>query len=286
MASENENENEPVEIVERASVTPAGDDEETVDAGDAAEGGAETGDEGEAEPVTRGPKEQIVRRQSTSTTEEDEDDNSNETPREKARRHEIERLKGLIRKDRTSEIMGGMTAPGVPKKELPADKAAVLQKYKPDELNHLREVLPILAEEAGYVRSDQLAGQSYNERASAELDSFLEKHPEYLPENDKDNMLWGQFQNEFAMYRQPPDPKTFKRIFERVHRDVFGIKVAGEGKGATVAAQRKVASASHAGASAPARAVTSTRPKTNTSGLRLDMLKGFSEDEIADLSGE
>lgn len=292
-------ENEPVETVVQAHVEPSTDDE-TVEApaGDAPEG-AESEVEGELEGGGPQPKEKLVRR---PTPDEITPENpkapaeglpandlaevDGETPRERALRLEVTRLRTENRKERGAEFLGQNQNPPPVHKEIDPKKAEILKKYKPEEIQSLREVLPVLAEEMGYVRSDQLDANSYTEKASGELDTFLEKHQEYLPENDKGNVLWGRFQEEYKMYKQPTDPRDFRRIFDRIHKDIFGIKTTGEGKGAIQAAQRKVQSAAHAGASAPTRSVAPTRPKTNTSGLRLDMLKGFTDEEKADMTGE
>src|SRR5205085_1980645 len=121
---------------------------------------------------------------------------------------------------------------------------------------------------------------TYVDRANDELNSFLDKHKEYLPENDKDGILWTAFKTEYGLYKQPSNPKDFQKIFERIHRDVFGIKPAGALT--TVNAQReKVKVASHAGASPT---LPATREKKATpGGLRLDMLKGFTDEEKAEL---
>lgn len=278
---------EQVEITERVVIDPAEGEDDLTPEGEDPE---EESPEGNEEPGgAREPKEQIVVRQPAPTAEEsglaadDLAEVEGETPRERALRLEVTRLKKISRQERTTEIIGQNAAPHQPQKGPTPEMAKILEKYKPEEIQSLREVLPYLAEEMGFVRNDQLNANNYTEKASGELDAFLEKHPEYLPQNDKDNVLWGRFTQEYGMYKQPTDPRDFRKIFDRIHRDIFGIKAAGETKPTVTAAQRKVTSASHAGASTPPRSTVSTRPQSNTSGLRLDMLKGFSDEEIAEL---
>lgn len=87
------------------------------------------------------------------------------------------------------------------------------------------------------------------------------------------------------MYKQPQNPNDFKKIFNRIHTDIFGIKPIGD-KGALNAAKEKIKVASHSGASGPTRNVITPTRKANAAGLRLDMLKGFSEEEVAQMAGE
>lgn len=204
----------------------------------------------------------------------------NESQREYALRLELTKTRGLLRTQRTGEIMETIR-PGAPSATAPAlseHAQEVLGKYKPEELAALREVLPVLAEQMGFVRKDEIAGTSYAEKAQDALDGFLEKHPEYKPEHDPDGALWGAFKTEFGQYKQPTDPKDYRRLFEKVHTTVFGIQPGGALPKVS-AAQRKVQVASHAGASGPTAPSRQMRPGSGaSSGLRLDMLKGFDDE--------
>ena len=284
---------EPIKEIERVVIEPAEGDDDLVEAPEGAENEEDEAEEGDEDESPTGAKEQIVRRQPQKENEVPKTDDvkiseiEGETPREHALRLEVTRLKQLNRKERSNDILGkeGNSIPA--KREMSPESKAKLANYREEEINALRDVFPVLAEEMGFVRSDQLNAQSYSEKAGSELDTFLDKHPEYLPENDKDNVLWSRFQEEYKLFKQPENPKDFKKLFERIHKDIFGIKVAGEGMGAINAAQRKVNSASHAGASAPTRASGLHKaPARVSSGLRTDMLRGFSDDEIAELIGE
>lgn len=286
-----------VETTERIEIAPSGDGE-TVGASEGetpAEGGEpEAGEPAEGEAGE--PEEKLVRRPEPTATpaeptaETGVDENGGivqidgETPKEFALRLEVTRLKGSLRKERTEDLLGRPAPVQGATKEISPERAALLAKYKPEELNALREVLPLLAEDLGFVRSDQLKATEYNQTAEGELSSFLERHPEYDATNDKEGILWNRMKEEFAMYKPPQNPKDYRKILERAHRDIFGIKAVGD-KGTINAAQRKVQVASHAGASGPTRTVTTTRPKTNTEGLRLDQLKGFSPEDIAEMTG-
>lgn len=208
-----------------------------------------------------------------------------ESPREFAMRVELTKTRGLLRKERTGEIMDTIR-PGAPASapaQISEAAQAILAKYPKEQLDALKEVLPALAEGLGFVRKDELQGNTYAEKAQDALDSFLEKHPEYLPEKDPDGTLWGRFKEEFAIYKQPSDPKDYQRIFTKVHQTVFGIQAPAGGTLPKVQAQqKKVQVASHAGASSPTSSQRQMRPGGGAStGLRLDALRGFSDEDKA-----
>lgn len=207
-----------------------------------------------------------------------------ETPREFAYRIEIARLREDKRKEQVGEIM---TQPVIqPKKELSPEKKAVLGKYKPEDINTLKEVFDVMAEDMGFVRQDQLGAQTYQSKATEVLDDFLEKHPEYQPKNDPGNVLWERFKQEYSLYRPTQNPRDLKKILNKVHTEVFGIKpVAALNK--QDATKEKIKVASHGGTSRPSPSREGVkRASMVQTGLRTDMLKGFTDEEIADLTGE
>lgn len=269
-----------VNLVERVEVTPSDDDELVEGHPDSSQGE----EEGDDEEISKKPDELVQRKPATVPPKTPPAPVEGETPRERALRHEVERLRGENRKVRSEELLGTPPATQAKLKELTPEKASVLAKYKPEEISSLREVLPVLAEEMGYVRQDQLGAQTYQTTANEALNDFLTGHPEYLPENDKDNVLWTRFSEEYKNFKQPENPKMFSKIFERVHREVMGIQPAAN-LAPIKAAQEKVKVASHAGApSSTGINRPGNRPASKT-GLRTDMLKGFSDKEIAELEG-
>ena len=206
-----------------------------------------------------------------------------ESPREFAQRLEIARLRDKIRGGQTQELIPA--APASAKKELSPEKKAILAKFKPEDMATFKEALEVVGEEMGYVKKDDLGATTYQEKASEVLNNFLEKHPEYLPQNDPDSILWNAFKSEYAMYRPTQNPRDLAKILDKVHREVYGIKPAAA-LDKKVAAKKNVQVASHSGASRPSpqregvkRAVASSKEQ----GLRTDMLKGFSDEELEEL---
>ncbi len=302
MASEN---NEGVKHIERVEVTPAEGDDETIEAEETDpaspqgnEGGSD--DEGEVDPENDpadaspdGKPEGLKKRPTTPGNQTPaapaapEPTNQfgikrlpDETLREFGMRLELTKTRAMLRKERAGEILDTLR-PNAPSPasggQLSEAAQRVIGKYKPEELAALREVLPVLAGEMGFVRKDELAGSSYADKAQEELDAFVEKHPEYKPENDPEGATWAAFREEFADRKQPANPKELRKLFEKVHQSVFGIQAGGT-LPAVQAQQQKVQVASHAGASVPTAPARQRSGGGRGNGLRLDALKGFDEE--------
>ena len=296
------NTDEPeVKIIDRVEVAPAGDGEvvepeekETPDPDSSQDVKKdEKGDEeAEAEPEPEEPEtppEEPKEPEKPQNAAEIPDEKygevkrlEGETNKEFAYRIEISRLRGEKRKEQVGEIMQPPPQPA--KKELSPEKQKVLAKYKKEDLDTLKEVFDVMAEDMGFVRQDQLGATTYQQKATEVLDDFLEKHPEYQPKNDPGSVLWNAFRQEFSIYRPTQNPRDLKKILEKVHKEVFGIKPAAA-LNKQEAAKEKVKVASHSGSSRPQREGVK-RANQPIQGLRIDMLKGFSDEEIAEMTGE
>lgn len=202
-----------------------------------------------------------------------------ETPVERALRKEVERVKGLLRKEKSNELFVPSEVPPT-RKALSEDKKKILEKYDPEQLSELGVIIEAKAEEMGFVRKEELSAQNYSETADGQLQSFLDDHKEYLPENDKDSLLWNRFRDEFGLYKQPTNPKDFKKIFNKVHESIFGVQ-ATSNLNKINAQQQKIKTASHTGSMATRSSAPA--PKAPNTNIRYDMLKGFDEDELKEL---
>ena len=292
-----------VEITEHSSVEPAeGENEELVegspsggtegDAGaeDAGEAEGAEGEEGNGDAdatAAGGKKEQIIRRPApvTSTPASPGANNENaggrlegETPTEYARRLEIDRLRGLLRKDRSDEIRGAtpaQTQPVASKRESSPQEQEILKKYNPKVVEELKELFPIIASGMGFVRADELTVKSYQEKSDSVIQDWVKEHPEY-----EDQALWEQVKTNFQKFYKPPqNPEDYRIILNRIHQDIFNIRPVGD-RGAINAGKQKIEVASHSGNSASPRVVAPSRSSTpNANGLRLDALSGFTDEE-------
>jgi hypothetical protein len=290
-----------VKITERVEVAPAGDDEELI--GEEKETPADSSQpkntEEEKEEAKEEAKPESEETEETPEEETKESKNAAEIPDEKygdvkrldgetnkefAYRIEIARLREEKRKEQVGEIM--QPPPQQAKKELSPEKKKILEKYKPQDIETLKEVFDVMAEDMGFVRQDQLGATNYQTKATEVLDDFLEAHPEYQPKNDPGSVLWNAFRQEFAIYRPTQNPRDLKKILEKVHKEVFGIKPAAA-LNKQEAAKEKVKVASHSGSSKPQPSREGVRRQaTPIQEFRTDMLKGFTDEEIAELTEE
>lgn len=245
-----DNSSEPDENEEENETPAESSEEETNDVQDEPEETIET--ESEEEP------EQVAAIQKEPKPVE------GETPVERGRRLEIQRLKGLLRKERQDELfVAPQAAPIAQEDDIDLDAEQVKTFDK-------------LARKLGFVKKDDQVA----ERNDDVFQSFLEEHSEYDPTNDKDGTLWTQFKSEFKLYAPPQDPKTLKKVLQKVHNEIFGVQPAANLT--KINAQReKIKVASHTGAS-----VQKTAPRARVqapSGLRTDAMKGFSDAELKDM---
>jgi hypothetical protein len=223
--------------------------------------------------------EETVEEESTTANEQEEPvfdvkEIPGETPKERALRQVVKKLRGKLREENrklVSEEPLFVKESG----ELPDE----LKDYDAEELAKLEKFLSA----RGYIKKDEVEQKAYNSVRDEIWAGFLDEHPEYLPENDTDDVLWKAFQEELGLYARPKNPKDFKKLFDRVHKNIFdeNPKIS-PGQVAAKAEKIKVASSGSATIAKPKN--NATIQKSNDSELA-KWLKGFSEDEIADILG-
>jgi len=207
-----------------------------------------------------------------------------ETPREFALRLEITRLKRGNREKRTKELLGKPEKPsGISKTQYEAleeEDKKLLEQYDPKELGTFEKILGVLGRKHGWVKKEDLKTTTDSRMSEDMLDEFLQSHSEYLPENDKDDVLWGRFREEFKLYKTPENPKDLRKIFNKIHRDIFGVR-SEDGLKKIAAQKEKVKVASHSGSSA-SRGVSSPEG-TRLTHEQKSHLKGFTDKELEEM---
>lgn len=211
-----------------------------------------------------------------------------ETPREAALRREASRVKALLRKERGQKLLGDVQ-PQVSSAELSDEEKKALEAYDPEQLGNLEKAFTVLAKKHGYVKQGELAKQTYTETAQTILDEFLEQHDVYSAEKDPDGVLWNRFKEEYSLYNKPANPKDFKRIFNKIHNEIFGITTTPkQTPGQVKAKQEKIKVASH-GANAAIPSRISDKRKTNPTTPELSKvarsggLVGFTEEQLNEM---
>ena len=142
------------------------------------------------------------------------------------------------------------------------------------------QVIEKVLKAKGYVKKDEIDSMTYTERLETYKNDWLEKHPEYLPENDPDDKNWNALQKEInTFYKAPADPKKIMGVLERAHRELKGTSLMPQRKSSqTLAAKEKLKVNSMAGKGGG----TKQAPKIK-SNLDKSYLKGFTEEELEEL---
>lgn len=147
-----------------------------------------------------------------------------------------------------------------------------LKDLHPDDIAVIDRVLRA----KGYMTKEESNKMYYESVKNEELNKFLDKYPEYKPENDPDDVNWGTLQKELGFYRMPENPRLLTEVLERAHRGV--VKVP---SGSTQAKIQQVRTAS----------VGSGGVQRATSSNKLDpekraMLQGFSDEDIHNIESK
>lgn len=196
-----------------------------------------------------------------------------ETPRETALRIKVSQLRQKIRdKDKVIEIADPVITDTKEYDELK-------ELYTDDELKKVEKLFDVIGKKKGYVKSSEIYAQSGNEV----LEDFIEKYPEYKPENDTEDVRWNTFKNILVRdyNRTGKSTKELNRIFEKVNRDVldeFGEspkKAISQGE--RKAQKQKIRSVSHSGGT---KVKVSKKSNAPTDPTIRAMFKDFKDEDF------
>ena len=128
----------------------------------------------------------------------------------------------------------------------------------------------------GYVTKDESNRTSYDSVKKVKLDEFLDKYPEYKPENDPEDINWNSLQKELSFYKMPSDPHSFEKVLAKAHS-----AISSPAKGGRTTNPKKLETARLGGGgekrpSSQTKRLTDTQKNVYRNG-------GWSEEEISDL---
>jgi len=145
-----------------------------------------------------------------------------------------------------------------------------LKDVNPDDQAVIEKVLRA----KGYITKDEASQMSYQAIQIEVVNAFLDKYPEYKPENDPENVHWNALNREVELYRKPSDAKKLVDILERAHK-----AIAQPSNASVQAAKQRVAVAS-LGTGGRQTSSTPTHSKL-TPRLKEELLRGgWSEEEV------
>lgn len=171
-----------------------------------------------------------------------------------------------------------------PKREEPS---VDLSQYSAEDI----ETFTKLAKGLGFVSKDELKNldherqaQTYEQVKHAQINAFLDAHPEYKPENDPDDLRWKQLESEFSYFKLPEDPSRFGILLEKAHKEISGSTTDDTEKVKKILAKKreakKAATSSGDGGGSPS---STKKPSTRQKALARQYLKGFTDDEINEM---
>jgi len=247
-----------------------------------------SGDKSDDEPEDGSTEEAEETEENSNESEDDVDvepstteikEVAGETPREKALRLEVTRLRKKGREKEEKDLLAT-------EKTSEPDSYEELKElgYDEDQINTLDKAFDIIGKKKGFVRKDQ----SYATMANDTLAEFVEEHPEYSAENDKDDVYWGRFKtilkDDYKLANKTS--KQLKSIFNRVDREIkeeLGENVVDK----KVTAQKQKIKSASAGTSTSKsdkpvnKVVQNNKVVSNHPGL---IFKGFDDDEVEEFT--
>ncbi len=85
------------------------------------------------------------------------------------------------------------------------------------------KVLDRYTKARGLVPKSELKNMSYKEKHEDAQSAFYSAHPEYLPENDTEDLLYKALKTELSLYAAPTDAKQIPKLFEKAHKAVSDL---------------------------------------------------------------
>lgn len=139
------------------------------------------------------------------------------------------------------------------------------------------QVIERILKARGYLSKEEAQKMYYNQIKQQELTSFLNKYPEFKPENDPNDKNWTTLQKEMSYYRLPEDPHLIGGLLEKARKSIQ-IPVVVKKELLLKKQQLKVAGVGSGGAFMP------STEKSLTANQKAELSRGgFTEEEIAQM---
>lgn len=91
-----------------------------------------------------------------------------------------------------------------------------LKDVNPDDVATIDKILRA----KGYLTKEESQRMHFESVKQEKVNEFLEKYPEYKPENDPHDINWNTLQREFSIYAMPSDPRLILDRLERAHKSI------------------------------------------------------------------
>lgn len=164
-----------------------------------------------------------------------------------------------------------------PPEPLLIDKEEDLSDIAPSDVALIEKVL----KSKGYVQKGEIQATSYKEKINSLKDQWLERHPEYKPENDPEDKRWNALNSEMNFFKPPTKPEDILKLLDRADAVVSPKKSIPTKSSAAVTASQEKIKVSSKGTAGGASTKTS-KPESSLKGLKGHM-KGFTDEEIDEI---
>lgn len=149
-----------------------------------------------------------------------------------------------------------------------------IEGVDPEDVKRMEAVL----KKRGYVTQEEAHKMFYDSTKDTVLNQFLDKHPEYKPENDPGDLNWQTLNRELALYKMPTDPHRIAEILDRAHKSVRPLQSAPKQNIPAVKRQLEVASVGSGGAQ------QSSSSKTLNARYKDELIRGgWTEEDIKNI---
>jgi hypothetical protein len=180
------------------------------------------------------------------------------------------------------ELLNEITSLRSERRELRKPNTQPLMVEK-DDFNDVAEedvkIVEKIAKKLGFVRKDELQGMSFQEKINSFQNSWLDKHPEYLPANDPEDKKWNSLQREYQELFDGIPPKDPNKIVERldlIHRKINPMaSLPIKNRAVIAAAKEKVESTNKTGGA-------KTTQSARTTKIDKSVFSGFTAEELAE----
>jgi len=148
------------------------------------------------------------------------------------------------------------------------------------------KILDAWAKQKGYVPESKLKETNYKSEQKYQVDQFMDKHPEYKPENDTGDIKWSKLAGEInTYYRMPTDPRQISNLLERVHNHLNPATEKDVEKKALAKIQKnKTAALGGSGSGAAKAESKSGKAKLSKEVINHMKRGGYSDEDIAELT--
>lgn len=155
------------------------------------------------------------------------------------------------------------------------EKEVDLTGVNPEDQKLIDKVVDAKLKSGGYVKQEDY----YKTEANAVKDEWLVKNPEYLPVNDPDDVKWNRLQEELKFYKIPVNPKDYKKILDKAHRELNPSTLPIKSRAGTDAATQKTKSASKGAGGGS----TKSQPTSKGKLSGREYMKGYTDKELDEL---